>query len=144
MQMWLIPGQAPRVMQGIGRSIDIAPTLLELAGVERPDLDGESMLPHFASGLLPERDRYAENQLGPCLSMVRADGWKFVSTGISSSRHPPHHAPEFHRLAVFDLGSDPHEYVNLVDTPQGGEVLQWALERHRELESDRVPAFAPA
>ena len=144
MQMWLIPGQEPRVMQGIGRSIDIAPTLLELAGVERPGLDGASMLPNFASGRFPGRDRYAENQIGGCVSMVRADGWKFISTGIASSRHPPVHAPEFHRLAVFDLRSDPHEQVNLEDTRQGREVLDWALARHHELEADRVPVFRPA
>jgi arylsulfatase A-like enzyme len=144
MQMWLIPGRQPRVMRGIGRSIDIAPTLLELAGVRRSGLDGESMLPHFDAGAFPDRDRYAENEIGPALSMVRADGWKLMSTGTVSERHPPEHAPEFHRLAVFDLRTDPLEQVNLIDTPQGSEVLEWALERHRELEANRVEPFVPA
>jgi hypothetical protein len=61
-----------------------------------------------------------------------------------SERHPPEHAPEFHRLAVFDLRTDPLEQVNLIDTPQGSEVLEWALERHRELEANRVEPFVPA
>jgi arylsulfatase A-like enzyme len=143
-QMWLIPGREARVMRGTGRSIDIAPTLLDLAGAPDPSMDGESMLPLFDSGRFPERDRYAENQIGACVSMVRADGWKFISTGVDSPNHPPRHAPDFHRLAVFDLRSDPHEQVNLVDTPQGGEMLEWALERHHELERDRVVAYTPA
>jgi arylsulfatase A-like enzyme len=141
MQMWVIPGQAPRVMAGVGRSIDIAPTILDLAGVESTGLDGESMLGHFDSGRFPDRDRYAENELGACVSMVRSDGWKLISTGVQEAE-PPREAPDYHRLAVFDLRSDPHELVNLVDTPQGTEVLEWAVERHRELEATRVPVPA--
>jgi arylsulfatase A-like enzyme len=141
-QMWVIPGHAPRVMRGIGRSIDIAPTILELAGVDRPGLDGESMLRHFDAGEFPDRDRYAENP-GGCVSMVRSDGLKLISTGIRS-KHPPQHAPDHHRLAVFDLRSDPDEYVNLIDTPHGKEVLRWAVERHRELQASRVPAPSAA
>jgi hypothetical protein len=144
MQMWVIPGQAPRVMRGIGRSIDIAPTVLELAGVDRPGLDGESMLQHFDAARFPARDRYAENP-GACVSMVRSDGWKLISTGIREpDAGPPVHAPEHHRLAVFDLHSDPHEYVNLIDTPHGQEVLAWAVERHRALQESRVPAPSAA
>ena len=144
MQMWVIPGQAPRVMHGIGRSIDTAPTILELAGVEREGLDGESMLRDFDAGRFPDRDRYAENP-GGCVSMVRSDGWKFISTGIPEpDAGPPRHAPEHHHLAVFDLRSDPDEYVNLIDTPQGQEVHRWAVERHRELQASRVPAPSAA
>lgn len=139
MQMWVIPGRAPRVMRGIGRSIDITPTVLELAGVDTPALDGESMLQHFDAGRFPDRDRYAENP-GACVSMVRSDGWKLISTGGGPHADPPQHAPEHHRLAVFDLRSDPDEYVNLIDTPHGQEVLGWAVERHHELEATRVRA----
>ena len=57
MQVWVIPEHPPRVMHGIGRSIDIAPTILDLADVDRSGLDGESMLGHFGSGRFPDRDR---------------------------------------------------------------------------------------
>jgi hypothetical protein len=140
MQIWVIPGQRPRVMQGIGRSVDIAPTILDLAGLDPTGLDGETMLEHFASGRFPDRDRYAENPKGGCISMVRSDGWKLISTGRVRNDAPPRTASDFHRLAVFDLRSDPYEQVNLVDTRQGKEVLRWALERHRTLRRNRVGA----
>ncbi len=60
MQMWVVPGLAPRVMGGIGRLIDFAPTVLELAGTEHGGMDGESMLPSYTAGAFPRRDRYAE------------------------------------------------------------------------------------
>ena len=144
MQMWLIPGESPRVMTGIGRSVDIAPTLLDLAGSPDESLDGESMLPLFAQGSFPRRDRYAENAIGACVSMVRADGWKYLSTGIESRRHPPHHAPDFHRRAVFDLRWDQREQVNLIGTPEGAEVERWAIERHAALHDDPVASYTPA
>lgn len=141
MQMWVIPGEPPRTMRGIGRSIDIAPTILDLAGVDHGGLDGESLLPHFRAGGFPDRDRYAESPAGGCVSMVRSDGAKLISTGPPDPDvDPPRHAPDHHRLAVFDLRSDPDEYVNLIDTPHGQEVLRWAVDRHRELEANRVRA----
>jgi hypothetical protein len=140
MQMWVIPGHRPQVIHGIGRSVDIAPTILDLAGLDPAGLDGESMLEHFASGRFPDRDRYAENPRGGCVSMVRADGWKLVSTGVVRDDEPPRTASDYHRLAAFDLHADPHEQVNLVDTPEGKEVLRWAVKRHQELKGNRVPA----
>jgi hypothetical protein len=137
MQMWIIPGRSPRVIHGIGRSVDIPPTILELACVEpKAELDGESMLADFSGGAFPGRDRYAENQLGGCLSMVRSDGWKLIS--VVPSNDPPRQAPDFHRLAIFDLRSDPYENVNLIDTERGQEVLHWAVARHRELARGRA------
>ena len=128
MQMWIIPETAPKVMAGVGRSIDFTPTILSLAGVTHESLDGESMLPHFASGVFPERDRYAEVPLRTgCISMVRKDGYKFISV------EPCKTSIQEHSLAVFDLKTDPYEYVNLINTPQGQEVLNWAIKKHRSL-----------
>jgi hypothetical protein len=163
MQLWLIPGVEPRVMRGIGRSVDIAPTLLQLAGLPAGDLDGESMLPHFKDGAFPDRDRYAE---GPgCVSMVRADGMKVISrvptpkaTGRALSflrkcadlcpplKKIPHldgggygslplSDKCWHELSVFDLKADPYEYCDLAATPAGREAIAWAVARHHELKS---------
>jgi len=41
-----------------------------------------------------------------------------------------------HRLSVFDLKNDPYEYVDLIDTPRGQEVLDWAIEKHQSLREE--------
>lgn len=158
MQMWSIPGRAPRFMRGIGRSIDIAPTFLDLAGIRPEGMDGESMLPYFREGIFPERDRYAEAVR--CVSMVRKDGMKlisrtpprsflakaapsFIRKGVKlvsrlfgpsaagkGGSGPSPYADYWHELSVFDLRSDPYEYVDLIDTPLGREVLEWAIRTH--------------
>ncbi len=134
MQMWLIPGHEPRAMRGCGRSIDITPTILELAGVTPEAMDGESMLSYFSDGVFPDRDRYAEIPLkGGCISMVRKDGCKLISVEHDADALPGH------RLAVFDLKSDPYEYVNVINTPQGQEVLDWAIQIHKSLREHPPP-----
>lgn len=128
MQMWMMPDTQATAMNGIGRSVDFAPTVLDLAGIRPGHLDGESMLKHFAGGIFPDRDRYAETPTGGgCLSMVRNDSFKLIATGADN------YVFAGHKLAVFDLKSDPYEYVNLVDTQSGQDVLNWAISRHREL-----------
>jgi arylsulfatase A-like enzyme len=138
MQMWLIPGYSPRVMSGIGRSVDITPTILDLAGITPAPMDGESMLGYFSGGReFPDRDRYAETPIsGGCLSMVRADGFKLISVVTNNEKEDARYALRGfgdHSIAVFDLNSDPYEYVNLIDTAQGRDVAQWAVNRQREL-----------
>jgi hypothetical protein len=137
MQMWIIPNQASKVMKGIGRSIDFTPTVLELAQIKHSGMDGESILGYLSEGAFPDRDRYAETPVsGGCLSMVRKDGYKFIAIGTDESKEDNICAQRgfaHHRLAVFDLKSDPYEYVNLRRIQQGQEVLEWAISRHKEL-----------
>lgn len=137
MQIWIVPDLAPRVMRGTGRSIDLSPTLLDLADVKAPPRDGESMLDCFREGTFPRRDRYAETPLaGGCLSMVRKDGLKLIAVGAGKDGEDRDFAVRSfpgHRLAAFDLKCDPYEYVNLIDTPHGKELLEWAIRTHAEL-----------
>jgi len=63
--------------------------------------------------------------------MVRKDGYKLISTTQEGEGFPEH------RLAVFNLKTDPYEYVNLIDTPKGQEVLNWAIEKHQSLKEER-------
>lgn len=144
MQMWMIPGQPPGVIRGIGRTIDIPATVLDLAGVEQPPMDGQSMLSSFNRGRFATRSRFAETGVGGALSMVREDGLKLVSTGLLDGNRAVDnvYGPAHHRLAVFDLEADPREYVNLIDTALGREVLSWAIANHASLKEE-APGHGP-
>ncbi len=94
----------------------------------------DNMLGYFSEGAFPDRDRYADTP--ECLSMVRQDGYKFISApAIGEGKGNRYGSKGFanHKLAVFDLTSDPYEYVNLIDTKQGQDVLDWAVSTHRNL-----------
>jgi arylsulfatase A-like enzyme len=125
-------------MQGISRSIDIAPTILEVAGLKQLPMDGASSLPFVEKGIFPSRPRYAENRWA-CVSLVREDGIKFLSTGpIDDTVTADNNAPAHHRLAVFDLAQDPNEYNNLIETSIGDDALRWAIETHHRLKVENV------
>jgi hypothetical protein len=140
MQMWIIPNLSPRTITGIGRSIDIAPTILELAEIDpKSPMDGKSMIKHLKNKTFPDRDRYAESGIGGAISMVRKDGFKLISTGVisASAKEGELYGPDYHKLAVFDLKSDPYEYVNLINTNQGQEFLEWAITKHKDLKNNQ-------
>ena len=62
-------------------SIDIVPTVLDLAGVPAPgaDLDGASLVPLMHDGTLEKPYAYSESVAGgPFRSAVRMDGYKYV------------------------------------------------------------------
>jgi arylsulfatase A-like enzyme/Tfp pilus assembly protein PilF len=87
------------------RSVDVASTLLELAGLPAlPDIDGQSLLPLVRGGSQPSALLYGETYFpllfmnwSP-LRMVRDDRWKYIE------------APE---PELYDLDADPGEQVNL-------------------------------
>ncbi len=83
--------------------LDVAPTLLDLAGVELPDrLDGASVL-RFVDGSHPERtvvgEYLGEGAIAP-LFMIRCGRWKFVWSEPDPAQ-------------LYDLVADPAELVNL-------------------------------
>ena len=139
MQMWLVPGMPPRVLGGMGRSVDLTPTVLDIAGVPHGPMDGESMLASFRTGeRLADRERHAESGTPACgssLAMTRADGMTVIGMTPEPipDEDPADAQPNFHKLAVFDLSTDAEQQIDLIDTPIGRETLDWALARHAEL-----------
>jgi arylsulfatase A-like enzyme len=94
---------------------DIAPTLLDVAGVPIPDgLTGRSMTPFFQGGP-PEgwRDAFYSQMNGVELyytqRTVQTHDWKYVYNGF-----------DFDEL--YDLRADPHETVNLADRREHTDV----------------------
>lgn len=99
-------------------NIDLAPTLLELAGVPLPaHVEGESLVPVLADSRAKGRDAfllefwryYPENT--PSYQGIRTRTHKFVR--FERGRAP----------WLFDLSTDPGELRNLYGTPEGDRVL---------------------
>jgi len=105
-------------------SLDVYPTILDLAGVTPPpQLMGKSLRPILAEPTATVRDYVVsecvglpENRLGVGHRMVRTDHFKYI---LSSSDEE----------AFFDLQKDPYELKNLIADPE----LKEEVERHRKL-----------
>lgn len=109
------PGLLPQGVrpEGYVHHTDIAPTVLDLLGIEPPDDgDGRSLLP-LVRGEEPGRDHYYAETMG--MRAVVRDGWKY----IWHMRAPDE---------LYDLASDPLEQINLVnEQAERAEALQHDL-----------------
>jgi choline-sulfatase len=137
------PGVKPGArIPAVARSVDLFPTILDLAGVAAPAgsraLAGRSLAgaargsappldaaPAFAESLTP-RIHYGWSDL----RSIRDERWKFIR------------AP---RPELYDLARDPAEQHNLVDEePARARALSGALDRHLRAEAPAAQARAQA
>lgn len=106
------------VHEGFTLNVDVAPTLLELAGVKAPEsMQGESLVSLLADGKARLREEVFTEHLWkmdriPRTEGLRTDGWKFI-------RYPDHE--EFEEL--YDLRADPEERHNLAGAEEHAERL---------------------
>ena len=119
-------------------TIDLAPTLLELAGLKPlPAIQGRSLTPIFDGTATPWRDafliEYYSDTVFPRIlkmgySAVRTSGAKYIEyrdlTGMNE---------------LYDLASDPYEERNLIASPEANALLT-----KMQGELARVAASAPA
>ncbi|MCB1079354.1 MAG: sulfatase-like hydrolase/transferase, partial [Verrucomicrobiae bacterium] len=110
-----------RAVKQVVANIDIAPTLLEAAGVAVPDgLDGRSFLPLVRGEEIPWRDYllyeyYWEHNYPqtPTMHAIRGDRFKYVRYyGIWDVDE------------LFDLQADPGETTNLIHDPAHAETVR--------------------
>lgn len=109
----LIP--AGTVVQPMVANIDVAPTLLEAAGLQPPEsYDGRSFLPLVQGKSVPWRDALLYEYywewnfpMTPTLHALRTDRYKYVR---------PYGLWDVDEL--YDLEADPHEITNLAADPQ--------------------------
>ncbi len=131
----IIAGQNTRtgVETRLALNIDLAPTILDLAGLPRDDrMDGVSLKPLLQKevGEIEWRDSFVYEAPDPQLGSrplwaVRTERWKFISTLM------PGGAP-FEEL--YDLQQDPAEMTNLASQPSAKNQLaefKAAIEQHR-------------
>lgn len=119
----------PRIATGSTRDfvglVDLAPTLLDLAGLERPaDMQGRSLL------ALTRGEDLAEPR-----DFVYLDNSMFL--GLRSRTTAAIFGPD--GVGLYDLEADPGELHNLADDPASAEVLSAIVER---MKAERA-AMAP-
>jgi N-acetylglucosamine-6-sulfatase len=126
---WLIKDHGARRQQ-MALNIDIAPTLLDIAGIPIPkEMDGKSLVPLLSHGNADWRDAfllefwryYPENT--PSYMGVRTDRYKYIE--FERTRKP----------WLFDLKNDPKELNNLFGKPEGDKVLTCLKTRLTDLKN---------
>jgi arylsulfatase A-like enzyme/Tfp pilus assembly protein PilF len=122
-------------VRGQFRSVDLLPTLLDLAGVEAPPTSGASRRAALQSGgRIPPNESYAESlyaQLHFGYAPVRAlrgDGWKLVDVP---------------RAELYRLAEDPGERKNLVDERASVAAAMRTGLRQHDRDGGRAPELPP-
>ncbi len=111
------------VVESTVRASDLAPTLLELAGLEAGAAPADSRsLVALARGRAPARETVVSENPNRLTIAVRRGRWKYVT------RHGPETAP---REELYDLASDPAGRANLAgEEPERLAELRAALLEH--------------
>ena len=120
----------PEVLEGgqtiekMVQNIDVAPTILELAGIQKPEqMQGRSLIPLLKDKEVDWRDRifyeyyweYAFPQT-PTMHGVRTDRYKYIRY------HGVWDTNEF-----YDLQADPYEMNNLIGSPEHQDTIKQLL-----------------
>ena len=101
-------------------NIDVAPTILELAGVPIPDLvQGHSLVPLFEDDPVPDwRTEFFCEHLFERADIPKSEGLRTADTKYLRYFEQD---PVYEEL--YDLRADPHESVNLAADPRHAELL---------------------
>jgi arylsulfatase A-like enzyme len=131
-----------RIVDKMVLNLDLAPTLLDLAGLPIPAaMQGRSWRPLLIDDTAPWRESwfyqyFTENQKGtnvPDITAVRTADAKLI-------KYPGHKA----WTELFDLKADPYEIHNLIDDPAAAALKAKMLAEHDRLSKEvghRVPPF---
>ena len=117
-------------VQEMTLNIDIAPTILQLAGIDVPTtMQGRSVIPLYQGRQVPWRqDWFYEHHFGysgriPESEGVRTKKWKYIRYTDQD--------PVYEEL--FDLENDAHEVHNLSSDPKYADILERMRKRWQEL-----------
>ncbi|MEM9917286.1 MAG: sulfatase [Bacteroidota bacterium] len=115
----ILPASPP--IQAMLQNIDIGPTILEVAGIQKPaHMQGRSFLPILEKKEVAWRDKifyeyYWEYDFPhtPTIHGVRTDRYKYIRYhGVWDTNE------------LYDLQEDPDEMNNLIDSPEHQEIVQ--------------------
>ena len=112
-----VPGDAGRLVADPVSTMDVLPTLADLAGLDlsgvAPWTNGETLLPLMAGGVreTPVAMEYAAEASITPLVGLRQGKWKYIACRADPEQ-------------LFDLSADPQERVNLASVPEHAAVLE--------------------
>jgi arylsulfatase A-like enzyme len=122
--------QAAHKISGLALNIDVAPTVLALAGVDTPHaMQGKSLLPMMSAENTKIRDRFyyehTEMEKANILYCqgVRTEKWKYsvYSNKLEKAE------------LLFDIENDPLEETNMIDAPEAVDIRQQLRQQTDEL-----------
>jgi len=121
-------------VKGYNQHKDLVPTLLDLAGIARPDLtfDGRSLMP-MARGEVASHE--SEFYISEC-TWMRKHGWRTPNWKLIVALEPDFHFKP--PVELYNLFEDPEESINLADShPEIVEELTlrmhgWIARREKE------------
>ena len=123
------PGARPKQMV---LNIDVAPTILELAGVASPvAMQGQSAAPLMAEENAPGRHSWLYEHFPvfpipiPGMTAVRTDRYKYIE-----------YQDDLKPAELFDLQEDPKEMHNIINTAQGQSVLPQLRRELQKIKQD--------
>jgi arylsulfatase A-like enzyme len=130
------PGRFPaRSLDGVTRSIDLLPTLLDGLGLERPQVQGRSLWPVLTGHeLMPALDAFSE------AGGIRLDDGQAICRGLRDS-HFKYNRYEIHGEQLFDLVHDPDATRDLIG--QGHPQEQAMRERCAAQTAENARGVAP-
>jgi arylsulfatase A-like enzyme len=130
--MVFVPGTPPRRIERRMSAVEIAPTILELAGLpEDPGARGPSFAAELFGGELPERPVLIDQPKNPYYPLKRA----FIQGGYKL-----HFLPDSKTYLLFDLARDPGEQNDLAASQP--ETLAEMRESYESFVST-IPAVTP-
>jgi arylsulfatase A-like enzyme len=145
------PGfESARQIQEIVGIVDLAPTLLDAAGVPIPEsMKGHSFLPLVhdakARAAWPNKQlvQISESMTG---RSIRTKDWTYCVADPTGATHTPT-SDNYHEYQLYDQRSDPHELVNLAGRKEYRQVADQLREELVKLvtaSGDPEPQIAPA
>lgn len=136
----LPPALQNRTCDDLVLNTDVAPTILDLAGVKAPpDLDGRSLAPLLRGQRIAWRDdffyehHYDHRGKIPRTEGIRSRDWKYVTF---FDVEPPYEE-------LFDLRNDPLEEHNLAGDPASRQQLAAMRTRYQQVVSELPPPVRP-
>ena len=113
--------------------VDVAPTLLDAAGIAVPDaMEGESIVPFVGDSPEPDRDAFIQTSEAQVGRALRTDRWKYAVYAPEADSQATPQPDEYVERYLYDLAADPYEGTNLVGREEYREVADDLRRRLRE------------